>query len=391
MGETSDLEALAAALDAYEPASADWTHELGELYERVEAERHLLRVEPPHWTDELWERYRRTQVPAPHVPLTRAQQHLFARERDRERRASRAQHLLEALRVRLEEAGLREPARAAGLAERGVRANLAAATGVFLLYKLGAPHGEAALLRLVADDTVDRADRQEARSWLIILRRPRNRALGRQPQESETPLLPSAVRGLPDAWGLDAPWPPRVTMDRGNAAAVHAALEALLPARRAAVPEPPPEMTGTGDEEPEERPDWVDVRILLGQLMPYPRTVTRERMAEVRREAGRMGLESGGDFAERWTTRIGAWLAGAMFAWLCEATREPAAHAPWAADLAERYVLRGYAAEHAERFLDLSADLDPCSPAAPGRLRKWPAARGEAGAAPRPSRAPEGP
>lgn len=125
-----------------------------------------------------------------------------------------------------------------------------------------------------------------------------------------------------------------------------------------------------GDEEPEERPDWVDVRILLRELMPQPRTVTRERMAEVRREAARMGLETDGDFAERWTTRIGAWLAGEMFSWLRAARREPVGPAPWAVDLAEQYVLRTFAAEDAERFLFDAADIVPRSAAALERLKK---------------------
>lgn len=54
-----DLAALAAALDAYEPP-------------------------PAEWTDELWELYRSTEVPEPHPPLTQEQEHLFARERDRD-------------------------------------------------------------------------------------------------------------------------------------------------------------------------------------------------------------------------------------------------------------------------------------------------------------------
>lgn len=159
-------------------------------------------------------------------------------------------------------------------------------------------------------------------------------------------------------------------MNRENATAVRAALQALLPARRPAAPEPPPEMVTLGDEEPEAAPDWVRVRMLLRDLMPHPRTVTRERMAEVRREAARMALEADGDFAERWTTRIGAWLAGSMFSWLCDARREPVDLAPWAVDLAEQYVLRGFAAEDAERFLALSGDIDPRSVAALRRLKE---------------------
>ncbi|MET7648773.1 hypothetical protein ABZS83_35165 [Streptomyces sp. NPDC005426] len=199
MSERSDLEALAAALDAYEPPPAEWTDELWDLYERAEAEQHVLRVRPDHWTDELWEQYRSTEVPEPHAPLTQAQQELFAQERDRERRASALRHLLETL-------------------------------------------GE--------------------------------------------------------------------------------------------------------------------------------RRDTRERMAEVRREAERMGLETYGDFAGRWTTRIGAWLAGQMFSWLCAARREPADLAPWGVDLAEQYVLRGFAAEDAGRFLDLSTDIAPRSVAALDRLKE---------------------
>ncbi|MEU9198666.1 hypothetical protein [Streptomyces sp. NPDC048332] len=369
MDERSDLDALAAALDAYEPPPAGWTDELWERYERAEAEEHVLRVKPDHWTDELWERYRSSEAPGPHAPLTPEWEELFARERERERRMSEAQHVLDSLNGRLEAAGLREPASAAALAERWVRMNLYAFAGVRLLHGLGAPHGEAALLRLVADGTVDGADRQVVRAWLIMLRRPRNRELGRRPQEGEAPLLPPAVRGLADAWGMDGR-SPRAAMNRENAAAVRAALEALLPARRPAAPEPPPERVTVGDGEPEERPDWVDVRILLRELMPHPRAVTRERMAELRREAARMGLETDGDFDERWTTRIGAWLAGEMFSWLRAARREPAGAAPWAVDLAEQYVLRTFAAEDAGRFLFGTTDTDPRGAAALERLRK---------------------
>ncbi|MGW0933373.1 hypothetical protein [Streptomyces sp. NPDC002666] len=369
MGHQPDPEALAAALDAYEPLPGEWTDELWELYERAEAEEHVLRVKPDDWTDGLWERYRSTEVPEPHPPLTQEQEHLFAQERVRERRSFALQRLLESLRQRLEETGLRESARAADLAERWVRTDLPAHSGAHFLYELGAPHGEAALLRLVVDDALDGEDRQAVREWLMKLRRPRNRALGRQPQQGETLLLPPEVRSLADSWGMDGRGT-EAEVNRENAAAVRAALETLLPARRPAVPEPPPERVTRGDEEPEVPPDWVGVRMLLRDLVPHPRAVTRERMAEVRREAARMGLEIHGAFAERWTTRIGAWLAGSMFSWLCAARREPVDLAPWAVDLAEQYVLRGFAAEDAERFLDLSTDIDPRSVAALDRLKE---------------------
>ncbi|MFI6960425.1 hypothetical protein [Streptomyces sp. NPDC050255] len=363
------LEALAAALDAYEPPSAEWTDELWERYERAEAEEHVLRTKPDDWTDELWEQYRSTEVPEPHPPVTQEQEHLFVQERDRERLMSAVQHLLESLNERLEATGLQEPEWAAALAERWAGLNLYAFPAARLLYGLGAPRGEAALLRLVVDDALDGEDRQVVREWLMDLRKPRNRALGRQPQEGETPLLPPEVRSLADSWGMDGRGT-EVEVNRENAAAVRAALETLLPARRQAVPEPPPERVTMGDEEPEVPPDWVSVRMLLRDLMPHPRAVTRERMAEVRREAARMGLETPGDFAERWTMRIGAWLAGSMFSWLCAARREPVDLAPWAVDLAEQYVLRGFAAEDAERFLDLSTDIDPRSVAALERLKE---------------------
>ncbi|MFE9854542.1 hypothetical protein [Streptomyces sp. NPDC005780] len=369
MGDQPDLAALAAALDAYEPPPAGWTDELWELYERAEAEKHVLRTEPDDWTDELWKQYRSTEVPEPHPPLTREQEHLFAQERVRERRISAVERLLESLNKRLEGTGLRDPESAAALAERWLRMNMYALPATRLLHGLGAPHGEAALLRLVVDDTLDREDRQVVREWLMKLRKPRNRALGRQPQEGETPLLPPEVRNLADAWGFDGRGA-RTAMTRENAAAVRAALEALLPARRLAVPEPPPERVTTGDEEPEVPPGWVSVRMLLRELMPHPRAVTRERMAEVRREAARMGLETRGDFAERWTMRIGAWLAGSMFSWLCAVRREPVDLAPWGVDLAEQYVLRGFAVEDAERFLGLSTDIDPRSVAALCRLKE---------------------
>ncbi|MEU8503268.1 hypothetical protein AB0C40_00810 [Streptomyces brevispora] len=346
MGERSDLEALEAAIDGYEPPPVEWTDDLWALYERTETE--------------------------PYLPLTQEQRRLFEEEHVRERRMAEAQRLFESLNSRLEETGLREPVRAADLAERWVRMNLYALPGTRLLYELGVPHGEAALLRLVADEAVDRADRAVVRSWLITLRTPRNRALGRRPQLGETPLFPPAVHGLADAWRAGTEAPSEVAVNRENIAAVRAALEALLPPRRPAAPEPPPEPTGAreGDEDGEERPDWIDVRIVLRALVPYPRSVTLERMAEARREAELMGLETEiGDFAERWTTRVGAWLAGWMFRWLCPARRDHPDLTSWAVDLAEQYVRRGFAAEEGLRFLHLS-DEDPRSLAALERLKE---------------------
>lgn len=201
------LEALAAALDAYEPPTAEWTDELWELYEHADAEERVLRAKPDDWSDDLWEQYRSTEVPEPHPPLTQEQEHLFAQERDRERRISAVQHLLESLNERLGATGLRETEWAAALAERWLGLNLYASPAARLLHGLGTPHGEAALLRLVADDTLDREDRQTVREWLMKLRKPRNHALGRQPQEGETPCCRQryAARPMPGGWTADGP------------------------------------------------------------------------------------------------------------------------------------------------------------------------------------------
>lgn len=59
-----------------------------------------------------------------------------------------------------------------------------------------------------------------------------------------------------------------------------------------------------------------------------------------------------------------------MFSWLCAARRESVDLAPRGVDLAEQNVLRGFAAEDAERFLGLSTDIDPRSVAALERLKK---------------------
>ncbi|WP_351226116.1 hypothetical protein [Streptomyces sp. NPDC002133] len=67
------------------------------------------------------------------------------------------------------------------------------------------------------------------------------------------------------------------------------------------------------------------------------------------------------DFTERWTARIAAWLAEDVFDWLVDhsaGTLEAAA--PWAADLAESYVRRGFAAGSAVRLL-WAVDELPCS------------------------------
>ncbi|MFE9369748.1 hypothetical protein ACFYM2_08240 [Streptomyces sp. NPDC006711] len=137
----------------------------------------------------------------------------------------------------------------------------------------------------------------------------------------------------------------------------HAALEALLPPTALLVPEPAPPWTAGWDERDENdgfRPDWLQVRRLVRELMPTPKSVTRERMAEAEKECGALGLDGldggEGDFATLWTTRTGAWLAEEIFEGLtrlCDVMDLE----PRLRDFAEEYVRRGMTVEAARAFM----------------------------------------
>ncbi|MFE7773974.1 hypothetical protein ACFU5O_08745 [Streptomyces sp. NPDC057445] len=308
----------------------------------------LAELPPPTtgWTEELWELYEKTEG-EPDLPLTDAQRQRFAAHRTWEKLTGRAHGLFRSVRGGLESdpslpAG--EVARAAELAESWVRTAPVVSDAVWLLYDVGAPHGEAALLRLVGDDSVDEYARFLARERLLRLRRACYQARAAEPVgDDEEPLLPEPAR----RWVSGLPAAPE------SFAQVRALLLSLLPNDRLNFPEPPPEWDGDYDEDWDERPQWLDIRNVVRDLMPSPRLVTRQRMAEARRECELLGLDADDeDFTERWTARIAAWLAEDVFDWLVDHSAGALeAAAPWAADLAESYVRRGFGAGSAVRLL----------------------------------------
>ncbi|MEU8964533.1 hypothetical protein AB0C89_22885 [Streptomyces sp. NPDC048491] len=334
--EQAVLDALAAVLGAVPLAGTGWTDGLWDLYEVYEESR-SGRGEPPE--------------------LTAEQSARFASQWRRQELSGAAHRLVGELRERAERGRVVAPAAAAGLAVRLVRAGLVSHEAVNLLSGLGAPHGERGLLELARDREISEGDRLWARERLFALRRDGYRARGLLAADGEEPLLPAAARALPTGIGGALALPV-------DAVQARAALEALLPSAPLSSPEPPPEWTAGWDgldEGDEYRPDWLEVRLLVRELMPTARKVTQERMAEAERECVLLGLDGGeGEFAALWATRLAAWLAGEIFDALSR-DPDPPALAPWSMDLAERYVRRGMAAEDAHAFLRRTEDKVPYS------------------------------
>ncbi|MFC9427998.1 hypothetical protein [Streptomyces sp. NPDC056987] len=183
-----------------------------------------------------------------------------------------------------------------------------------------------------------------------------------------TPLLPEAVRAVPYSWDTGFGWPPETPESAENLALARAVLEACLPARPLAVPEPPAEVRAKDLGEGEELPDWVEARSVLRDLMPYARDVTRGRMAEAEARCARAGLDTT-DFTARWTLRISAWIAEEVLRWCGLMVDDTTALTPWAVELAERYATRGVAAEQAVWLLRLTPEL-PSGQAALARLAR---------------------
>ncbi|MEU9197029.1 hypothetical protein [Streptomyces hundungensis] len=343
MSEQAELDALAAVLTVVPSADAGWTDVLWNLYEE-------------------WEAGRSGDGRLPEV--TADQSARFEAQWRRQELSDEAHRLVRKLRERVEQGRLMSSGPAADLATRLVRAGLAAHEAVNLLSALGAPHGERALLALAPDREVAEGDRLWVRERLFALRRGAYRVRGELAPVGEEPLLPAAVRQLPA--GIGGSLAPPVEPAR-----VRAALEVLLPPTALTASEPPPEWTAGWDgldEQDEYRPDWVEVRLLVRELMPTPDRVTRERMAEAERECAVLGLDGGeGEFAVLWTTRIAAWLVGEMFDALGHGP-DPSTLAPWAMDAAEQYVRRGMAAEEARAFLRRTGDEVPYSRAVLRRL-----------------------
>ncbi|HEY9372479.1 hypothetical protein [Streptomyces sp.] len=320
----SDLDVVAAALAAVPPVGYGWTDEMQDLFERFLREADLA----------LPQEYRQK----------------FEQQRERQRLSSSTHEVWWSLKKRLEDGdlGSAEQAEAAELAERCVRAQFVAHDAVSLLHTLGRPVGEEVLLRLVRDPSVDEYDRAWAREWLIRMRRPDYDARARESIEGEEPLLPAVVRDLPVSGPRGWEWY-RAPETPDNIDRARRVLEALLPAERLTRPEPPPEWEGDEDDEEDERPEWIDVRIVQRDMMPYPRLVTRERMTELQRECELLGLDvSAEGFVDQWGTRIGIWIAAGAFHHLgFLGYRRPDEVTPWAMDLAQRYVECDAAADEA--------------------------------------------
>ncbi|MEU9865651.1 hypothetical protein AB0D99_32755 [Streptomyces sp. NPDC047971] len=337
MSERADLDAVAEALAALPPHWYGWTDELHDLYERFLEE--------------------------PELPLSPELRPRFEHRGRRQRLSSATYEAWWRLGRRAEDGGLRsaaERAEAVELAERCVRAGFLAHEAVSFLHRLGRPDGEAALQRLVRDASVLPYDRAWAREWLIRLRHPDYDARAREPVEGEEPLLPQVVRDLPAAAHGGVAWPE--TESRETVDLLRRVLEALLPAERLDRQEPPADWTY--DDEGEEvdysdRPEWFDVELVRRGLMPHPRLVTRERIAELRSECAWLGLDvNAADFAERQLTRIRALYAGAALERTGRLEYEwNACLTPWAMDLAARYVERDAAAEDAVSMLTYMDDV----------------------------------
>ncbi|MGD3112768.1 hypothetical protein [Streptomyces sp. YGL11-2] len=245
----------------------------------------------------------------------------------------------------------------AAAAERCIRVGLSAQDAVTLLKALGAPHGEKALLRVVRDDEVNEADRAWARDWLIDLRRPGYDVRGQESAQGERPLLPPPVQELPYGWGFGFQWPSELPESEENIARARAILEACVPVGPVLEAVPAPAWDG---DEGEERPAWLDVRLVMSHLMPFARRVTRERMTEAMQECALLGIpgapqdpegEEAERFVRRWVAWIGGWIAGEVFTWLGMYVDDQARITPWAMELAEQYARNGVAAEQAVGML----------------------------------------
>ncbi|CAM5487893.1 hypothetical protein STAFG_7764 [Streptomyces afghaniensis 772] len=316
------------------------------------------------WPDELEDLWDRTQD-EPGLPLTDEQRQHFAARRERWEASFKVQRLLQSLREAVQRGGLLDASRAAALAEACVHARLGVYNDIWLLRDLGRPHGEQALARLVQDESVDEGDRREAREWLAKLRESEYKMRAAHPVNGEELLLPQVVRdlttGRAGGWEIEnEPAPERFAQAR-------AVLEALLPDKRLASEEPP-EWGGDWLEDADDRPAWLEVEMVLQPLVPDARSVTRERLIWGWHECKRLGIDLEDTdpeaFADRWATRIAAFLARGMLEWLW---REDC-FAPWALDLAMRYIDRNVAVAEATRLLTEAAEVgSQWGPTAGGR------------------------
>ncbi|MEU0169082.1 hypothetical protein ABZ214_27140 [Streptomyces iakyrus] len=307
-----------------------------------------------YWTSEEWHDLYERFEKGPDLPLTDGQRRLFKAQRARTAASSRVHGLLRLLERAVEDGQVTAVAEAAALAEECVRARLAAFDAISVLYRLGVPYGEQALARLVPDRHVGDSDRRWGRWWLRRLREPMYRGMASRPVEGEEPLLPEPVREMTVGW--QGGWEIEEDPAQERFAQARAILEALLPSKRLPFPEPVSEWEGDWDEDEDERPDWLEIRMVLRALMPDVRLVTRERVTEGWHECKQLGLDLQGEdpeeFGSRWAARIGAWTAEAILSWLWQQEH----FRPWALDLAGRYIDRNVAVAEATRLLAEAAE-----------------------------------
>ncbi|WP_329036937.1 hypothetical protein OHT61_09825 [Streptomyces sp. NBC_00178] len=179
-----------------------------------------------------------------------------------------------------------------------------------------------------------------------------------------TPLLPPVLQAYPYPWDNAFIWTSEKE-DEETLAYARAVLEACLPPRPLAEPEPPAEVA-VHDSSEDGYPEWTEIRTVLRERMPYARHVTAERMADAEAECARRGLTTA-DFEEVWTRRITAWIAEQTLYWCGLMVDDEAALTPWLMDLAERYAERGTAAATAVGALTCTRSA-PESRAALARL-----------------------
>ncbi|MFD8223725.1 hypothetical protein ACFV16_06070 [Streptomyces massasporeus] len=310
------------------------------------------------WPDELEDLWDRAQE-EPGLPLTDEQRQHFAARREDWEASFKVQRLLRSLQEVVERGEVLDVARAAALAETSARRGLGVSQDILLLRDLGRPHGEQALARLVKDESVSEGCRQDAREWLAKLRRPEYEARAARPTDGEELLLPKVVRDLTSGWS--GGWEIENEPSTERFAQARAVLEALLPDKRL-MSEEPPVWEGKWLEDAEGRPAWLEVHMVLVPLMPDSRLVTRERLIWAWCECERLGIDledtTPEAFAERWADRIAAHLARGMLEWLW---REDC-FAPWALDLAMRYIDRNVAVAEATRLLSEAAEAGHRSP-----------------------------
>ncbi|MFD8191180.1 hypothetical protein [Streptomyces wuyuanensis] len=160
-----------------------------------------------------------------------------------------------------------------------------------------------------------------------------------------TPLLPEVLRAYPFSWQAGFEWPVETEESEENLAYARAVLEACLPGEPLDEPMPPEEIR-LKDLDEDDWPEWVLLRSVLRDRMPYARDVTVERMAEAEAEWARRGRDTK-DFAVRSVRMITAWIAEATLYWCGLIVDDEAALTPWLMELSEQYVLRGMAVEQA--------------------------------------------